>query len=63
MVYHSAMIRRDTDVNLVRGALKRSRVVAILGPRQCTEIGRNIDWQEYKRAGIGKSKQVAYRSA
>jgi predicted AAA+ superfamily ATPase len=29
------MITRQADVNLVRAALKRSRVVAILGPRQC----------------------------
>ncbi len=29
------MIARQTDVGLVRAALKRSRVVAILGPRQC----------------------------
>ena len=29
------MIDRKTDTNLVRTALKRSRVVAILGPRQC----------------------------
>jgi len=29
------MIDRQTDVRLVRTALKRSRVVALLGPRQC----------------------------
>lgn len=29
------MIDRKTDVGLVRTALKRSRVVALLGPRQC----------------------------
>ncbi|MBI1740007.1 MAG: ATP-binding protein [Candidatus Koribacter versatilis] len=29
------MIRRKADVALVRGALRRSRVVALLGPRQC----------------------------
>lgn len=29
------MIDRKTDVALVRAALKRSRVVALLGPRQC----------------------------
>ncbi len=29
------MIDRTTDVDLVRAALKRSRVVALLGPRQC----------------------------
>jgi predicted AAA+ superfamily ATPase len=29
------MISRQTDIELVRAALKRSRVVAILGPRQC----------------------------
>ena len=30
-----AMIDRKTDLDLVRTALKRSRVVALLGPRQC----------------------------
>ena len=35
MVYKSVMIARHTDVELVRAALKRSRVVAMLGPRQC----------------------------
>ena len=29
------MINRQTDIGLVRTALKRSRVVAVLGPRQC----------------------------
>jgi len=29
------MIARPTDVKLIRQALKRSRIVAILGPRQC----------------------------
>jgi uncharacterized protein len=29
------MIDRETDIRLVRTALKRSRVVALLGPRQC----------------------------
>jgi hypothetical protein len=29
------MINRKSDVELVRAALKRSRVVALLGPRQC----------------------------
>lgn len=29
------MVDRKTDVGLVRAALKRSRVVALLGPRQC----------------------------
>jgi uncharacterized protein len=35
MVYHQGMIDRKTDVELVRTALRRSRVVALLGPRQC----------------------------
>src|SRR5580692_10688689 len=30
-----AMIDRQTDIALVRTALRRSRVVALLGPRQC----------------------------
>jgi hypothetical protein len=29
------MINRKTDVELVRAALKRSRIVALIGPRQC----------------------------
>ena len=35
MVYSCAMIVRMADIALVRAALKRSRVVALLGPRQC----------------------------
>src|SRR3954469_11858863 len=35
MVYHWAVIDRQTDIGLVRTALRRSRVVALLGPRQC----------------------------
>jgi uncharacterized protein len=35
MVYHGRMIDRQTDIRLVRTALRRSRVVALLGPRQC----------------------------
>jgi len=35
MVYDPGMIDRKTDIRLVRTALKRSRVVALLGPRQC----------------------------
>ena len=35
MVYNSTMIDREIEVGLLRKALKRSRVVALLGPRQC----------------------------
>ena len=35
MVYDPGMIERQTDIRLVRAALRRSRVVALLGPRQC----------------------------
>ena len=35
MVYDRGMIDRKTDIGLVRAALRRSRVVALLGPRQC----------------------------
>ena len=35
MVYNSPMIDRQSDLALVRTALRRSRVVALLGPRQC----------------------------
>lgn len=35
MVDFSPMIDRNTDVRLVQTALKRSRVVALLGPRKC----------------------------
>jgi uncharacterized protein len=34
-VYPAGVIDRKVDVELVRTALKRSRVVALLGPRQC----------------------------
>jgi predicted AAA+ superfamily ATPase len=37
MVYKTVMIARQSDVEVVRAALKRSRVVALLGPRQCGE--------------------------
>ena len=38
------MIDRQTDIRLVRTALKRSRVVALLGPRQCgkTTLARQL---------------------
>jgi predicted AAA+ superfamily ATPase len=35
MVYNVLVIDRRTDIELVRAALKRSRVVALVGPRQC----------------------------
>lgn len=35
MVHSLAMIDRKTDISRVRAALKRSRIVALLGPRQC----------------------------
>jgi predicted AAA+ superfamily ATPase len=35
MVKGAAVIARKTDLALVRAALKRSRIVALLGPRQC----------------------------
>ena len=35
MVHDVGMINRKTDIKLVQVALKRSRVVALLGPRQC----------------------------
>lgn len=35
MVHSGAVIDRRTDSGMVRTALKRSRVVALLGPRQC----------------------------
>jgi len=35
MVHHVGVINRKTDMELVQAALKRSRVVALLGPRQC----------------------------
>jgi predicted AAA+ superfamily ATPase len=35
MVQYWPMIDRAMDVQLVRAALKRGRVVALLGPRQC----------------------------
>lgn len=35
MVHNKRMIERAIDLKLVEAALKRSRVVALLGPRQC----------------------------
>jgi len=35
VVYNVRVINRRTDIELVRAALKRSRVVALTGPRQC----------------------------
>lgn len=41
---YSGMIERKADLTLVRTALKRSRIVALLGPRQCgkTTIARQF---------------------
>lgn len=38
------MIDRETDLRLVRAALRRSRIVALLGPRQCgkTTLARQL---------------------
>jgi hypothetical protein len=38
------MLARETDLRLVRSALRRSRVVALLGPRQCgkTTLAREL---------------------
>src|SRR6516165_2170343 len=40
----AGMIDRKTDLGLVRSALRRSRVVALLGPRQCgkTTLARQL---------------------
>jgi predicted AAA+ superfamily ATPase len=35
MVLAFGMIDRESELELVRAALKRSRVAALLGPRQC----------------------------
>jgi predicted AAA+ superfamily ATPase len=44
VVYDLAMIDRKADLQLVRAALRRSRVVALLGPRQCgkTTLARQL---------------------
>jgi hypothetical protein len=44
MVYAGDVIERKTDVGSVRTALRRSRVVALLGPRQCgkTTLARQL---------------------
>jgi predicted AAA+ superfamily ATPase len=44
MVHHVGVISRKTDIKLVQAALKRSRVVALLGPRQCgkTTLARQL---------------------
>ncbi len=35
MVYPARMIDRESDLRRIRAALRRSRIVALLGPRQC----------------------------
>jgi uncharacterized protein len=35
MVHNAGVIVRKMDLGLVRSALRRSRIVALLGPRQC----------------------------
>ena len=44
MVLIPAMIARESELALVRAALKRSRVVALLGPRQSgkTTLARHL---------------------
>ena len=44
MVLYCAMLKRETDLRLVCAALRRSRVVALLGPRQCgkTTLAREL---------------------
>ena len=42
------MIARKTDLGLIRAALKRSRMVALLGPRQC---GKTTLAREFVAAG------------
>jgi hypothetical protein len=44
MVYAPPMIDRRTDIQRVRVALRRSRIVALLGPRQCgkTTLARRL---------------------
>jgi uncharacterized protein len=44
MLHDGGVIDRKTDLGLVRSALKRSRVVALLGPRQCgkTTLARQL---------------------
>lgn len=44
MVYHAPMINRRQDIERVQTALRRSRVVALLGPRQCgkTTLARHF---------------------
>ena len=44
MEYITAMINRNNDIGQIQAALKRSRVVALLGPRQCgkTTLARQL---------------------
>ena len=58
MVEYLAMIDREADTVLVRTALKRSRVVALLGPRQCGKTTRSDhavdDRSRYVHRPLGK---------
>lgn len=47
------MIHRPQILNRIRAALKRSRVVALVGPRQCgkTTLAREIVPADSDRAG------------
>src|SRR6266571_4193324 len=47
MVYYQDMIHRPSDLALIQTALRRSRVVALLGPRQC---GKTTLAQQFVRA-------------
>jgi predicted AAA+ superfamily ATPase len=54
MVHDVGVINRKTDIKLVQVALKRSRVVALLGPRQCgkTTLALRLSQQLVNDNGI-----------
>ena len=65
MVYNTVMIARQTDVACVRAALKRSRVVALLGPRQCgkTTLARQLCRRIRSTTSISKTRRDSPVSA
>lgn len=48
MVHDGRMIDREFDLQRVRAALRRSRIVALLGPRQC---GKTTLARQFAAAG------------
>ena len=59
LVMVQAMIPRTSDLELVRAALKRSRVVALLGPRRAETV-RQLARRSYRHAQPGAEWPHSY---